>query len=334
MKRFMLALTIVSLVGLSGCFSKTETNNQKQDIPVSTTTESSSLTDSVGTEPTDDGVSNIAQNKDNDDTEASSPNKSDTTEDNTNVQKLEKNDTEKETTKKQPTESNSSAESTATSTLIKFGDKGNSVKTLQKNLNKFNYNLYEDGDFGNSTLMAVRDFQSRNNISVDGVVGPSTLEKLDLAPTKSTTYTAPTIGKGIDSSNFANKNNFASQTNYFIWIDTKANHTYVYSGSKNNWTILKDMLCTTGSSATPTIKGTFTIGDKGAYFDTDYGVRCKYWTRISGGYLFHTILYDKSGNVVDSRLGENLSHGCVRLSSENAQWIQNNIPSGTTVYIN
>lgn len=37
--------------------------------------------------------------------------------------------------------------------------------------------------------------------------------------------------------------------------------------------------------------------------------------------------------VKDGRLGMRLSHGCVRLAIENAKWIYDNIPSGTTVII-
>ena len=37
--------------------------------------------------------------------------------------------------------------------------------------------------------------------------------------------------------------------------------------------------------------------------------------------------------ITDGRLGINASHGCVRLSIENAKWIYNTIPSGTKVIV-
>ena len=37
--------------------------------------------------------------------------------------------------------------------------------------------------------------------------------------------------------------------------------------------------------------------------------------------------------IIDGRLGINASHGCVRLSIENAKWIYDTIPSGTKVIV-
>ena len=37
------------------------------------------------------------------------------------------------------------------------------------------------------------------------------------------------------------------------------------------------------------------------------------------------------GGTMDDRLGMHLSHGCVRLNINNAKWIYDNIPRGTTV---
>lgn len=60
----------------------------------------------------------------------------------------------------------------------------------------------------------------------------------------------------------------------------------------------------------------------------------KYATRIKGGYYYHSILYDSTGSyVIDPRLGEALSHGCIRLATDNAKWIYENIPDMTTTII-
>lgn len=56
---------------------------------------------------------------------------------------------------------------------IKKGSKGTSVKILQKYLS-----LAEDGIFGAITEEAVKDFQKRHGLTVDGVVGPSTWTKI------------------------------------------------------------------------------------------------------------------------------------------------------------
>ena len=40
-----------------------------------------------------------------------------------------------------------------------------------------------------------------------------------------------------------------------------------------------------------------------------------------------------AARIIDDRLGEALSHGCIRLAPENAKWIYDNILDGTTVVI-
>lgn len=61
---------------------------------------------------------------------------------------------------------------------VKEGDKNNKVRALQELLNGFGYGLNVDGDFGKLTENAVRDFQSKNGLEVDGIVGKNTWTNL------------------------------------------------------------------------------------------------------------------------------------------------------------
>lgn len=134
---------------------------------------------------------------------------------------------------------------------------------------------------------------------------------------------------------FINGKNLSSKTNYLMWVDTDANLVYVFQGKKNEWVLLKTMSCTDGKSSTPTIKGNFSINGRGPWLTSYNGkVKAKYKVRIHEDYYFHSILFNTKGKIVDSRLGQSLSHGCVRLSVENAKWVYENIGDGTGVYIN
>lgn len=133
---------------------------------------------------------------------------------------------------------------------------------------------------------------------------------------------------------FVNYNKLTSKTEYLLVTNIGQRQTYVFK--KNNtgiWQQLYKWICTVGKPSTPTIRGTFYISGRKPYFGTDeYSV--KYATRIIGAYYYHSILYNASGTrIKDGRLGLALSHGCIRLATENAKWIYNNIPNGTTVFI-
>lgn len=74
---------------------------------------------------------------------------------------------------------------------VKKGSKGSDVSALQAKLNAVgNYGLIVDGVFGAKTDTALRDFQKKNGLSVDGIAGPKTWSKLGY-PTSETPQTRP-----------------------------------------------------------------------------------------------------------------------------------------------
>ena len=52
------------------------------------------------------------------------------------------------------------------------------IKWLQHRLNELGYKLAEDGSFGPATLKAVKDFQAKKKLKVDGYVGANTYKAL------------------------------------------------------------------------------------------------------------------------------------------------------------
>lgn len=138
-----------------------------------------------------------------------------------------------------------------------------------------------------------------------------------------------------DMTKFVNDNNIKSPTNNLIATDLDNKLTYVFAKDNNGmWSLLYKWDCTVGKPSTPTIKGTFFVNGRKPYFGTD-NYRVKYATRIKGSYYYHSILFNADGTEIkDARLGLALSHGCIRLAVENAQWIYDNILDGTAIVIN
>ena len=94
--------------------------------------------------------------------------------------------------------------------LLSYGSNGDAVKELQTNLNTVGgYNLDVDGGFGKKTKAAVVDYQKKNGLAVDGVVGDETNGSLAKAiaaktaaavsPTKATSPTKQSTSRKTSS---------------------------------------------------------------------------------------------------------------------------------------
>ena len=125
---------------------------------------------------------------------------------------------------------------------------------------------------------------------------------------------------------------YSSSTGYLILVNRATCQVGIFTGKTGFWNQIKSWSCSPGASSSPTVAGTFRVGGKGYYFDSG-SARCYWYTQFYGNYLFHSVLYNKNGTLMDGRLGMHLSHGCVRLQIDNAKWIYNNIPRGTTVVV-
>ncbi len=126
---------------------------------------------------------------------------------------------------------------------------------------------------------------------------------------------------------------------YYIKINRRQNCITVYTSDENGeYTVpYKAMICSTGLyNATP--RGTFHLSTKYLWRELYGKVYGQYATRITGGVLFHSVPYYKKSKGAlctekYNKLGQQASMGCVRLTVEDAKWIADNCPSGTTVEI-
>lgn len=126
------------------------------------------------------------------------------------------------------------------------------------------------------------------------------------------------------------------KTAYSVEIDITNQEVIAYKGDK----ILKKMACSTGiigDQDTETPLGIFAIQDKGIFFfSAKYNQGAKYYIKFFANYLIHSIPTDKKGNIIEEesiKLGSAVSHGCVRVSMEDAKWMYETIPKGSTVFI-
>lgn len=135
----------------------------------------------------------------------------------------------------------------------------------------------------------------------------------------------------------SNNNTLASEksyTSYRIIVSLNEQLTKIFKGSEENWELIKSINSSTGLPGAETPKGTFRISSRGNwFFSQKYQEGAKYWTSFYGNYLFHSFPMDRNKNILDYTLGKPASHGCVRMTVEDAKWIHDNIPNGTKVIV-
>jgi len=81
----------------------------------------------------------------------------------------------------------------ASYTKLTLGSRGDEVRRLQTQLNRYGANLAVDGVFGNQTLAAVKKYQSAHGLASDGVVGDLTWGRLLKGPGDSVQPVTPAV---------------------------------------------------------------------------------------------------------------------------------------------
>lgn len=135
---------------------------------------------------------------------------------------------------------------------------------------------------------------------------------------------------------YANLSGLESPTPYFLWTDLMRQKTYVLERQEGQWHLIKQFVCSTGKKNCPTPPGKYEIQYLIPYIGVEKGYRCKNALVFFQDYMYHSILFDKTGKYIKSgqyELGSRASHGCVRLSEQDSAWLYRHIPVKTTVWI-
>ncbi|EJT6475283.1 TPA: L,D-transpeptidase [Clostridium perfringens] len=153
---------------------------------------------------------------------------------------------------------------------------------------------------------------------------------------KATARTAPVMEyyKKLNEDTI-NQFDITSNTNYLVFVNIAEQKTYVYEGSKNDWTLDKTFTCSTGIEGKETPVGVFTVQNRAPwFFSPKYGQGGKYYVQFMGNYLFHSIPFDSDKTTVsDPTLGVPSSHGCIRLSVKDSKWLYDNVQNGSKIII-
>jgi N-acetylmuramoyl-L-alanine amidase len=83
--------------------------------------------------------------------------------------------------------------------LSKYGSTGEEVKKIQTKLKNWGY--YDgdiDGIYGSKTVAAVKKFQQKNNLTVDGIAGPNTLKALGITSGSSSSTTSSSNSSNLN----------------------------------------------------------------------------------------------------------------------------------------
>jgi hypothetical protein len=114
--------------------------------------------------------------------------------------------------------------------ILKLGSKGDEVKLLQEFLG-----IVADGDFGPMTEMEVKNWQRKNGLTPDGVVGPVTLNAMGIISTDNTEALLTTPGGMII------RQDYLPSDEYFR-MNGKPEYLFIHhtAGWENPYNVIRD----------------------------------------------------------------------------------------------
>ena len=173
-----------------------------------------------------------------------------------------------------------------------------------------------DGDFGERTRVALREFQVANGLPDTGLADTATLNRL--FSTDATCKKFP----------------------YRVEVSIDSQRVYVYElQDSGEYELVQTFICSTGmGNSTP--RGIFVDGGPANVWHhfSKFDVWARYSFTIEGDIMFHSVLYSEK-NTDSLRegslyaLGQKASHGCVRLAVKSARWLFEHCRKGSLVII-
>ena len=129
---------------------------------------------------------------------------------------------------------------------------------------------------------------------------------------------------------FVNYKGYSSKTKYLIWISHYTQQVSIFEGSKGKWKMIRTFICATGTAKNHSPRGVFkiTYKEKGWFYTSTKEL---YVTHYKGRNSFHTRPLWNNGSVQNPTIGKPASHGCVRCYNQDAKYIYDKMPIGTTV---
>ena len=83
--------------------------------------------------------------------------------------------------------------------LSKYGSRGSEVRTIQDKLKRWGYYTGNvDGIYGSLTVSAVKKFQQKNGLTVDGIAGPKTLAAMGITSSSSSSSSSSSNSSDVN----------------------------------------------------------------------------------------------------------------------------------------
>ena len=173
-----------------------------------------------------------------------------------------------------------------------------------------------DGIYGQTSAAAISAFQAANGLPETGVADRATQERL------------------------FSQDAVCDMRPYRIEVDISKQRVFCYQLSEaGEYELVRTCICSTGLGNT-TPRGIFLDGfpvNRWHYF-SKFHCWAQYSFEVEGNIMFHSVLYSeqdtstlRTGSVY--ALGSKASHGCIRLTVEDAKWLFTNCKRGSLVIL-